>query len=75
MEELVKQVAERTGISEDQARTAVNTVLSHLKTALPESISSHLDSVIGGGTGAVGDLASRAGDIVGGLGGMLGKKD
>jgi hypothetical protein len=74
MEELVKQVAERTGISEAQARTAVNTVLSHLKTALPESISSHLDAVIGG-TGAVGDLASRAGDIVGGLGGMLGKKD
>jgi hypothetical protein len=75
MDELIKQVAGRAGISEDQARTAVNTVLSHLKTALPESISSHLDSVIGGGTGAVGDLASRAGDIVGGLGGMLGKKD
>jgi hypothetical protein len=75
MEELIKQVTERTGISEEQARTAVNTVLSHLKNALPASISSHLDSVIGGGTGAVGDLASRAGDIVGGLGGMLGKKE
>jgi hypothetical protein len=76
MEELIKQVKERTGISEEQARTAVNTVLTHLKNALPASVSGQLDNVIGGGTGAVGDLAGRAGDIVGGLGGMLsGKKE
>jgi hypothetical protein len=75
MDELIRQVTERTGISEEQARTAVETVLGHLKTALPASISSHLDSVIGGGTGAAGDLAGRAGDIIGGLGGMLGNKE
>jgi hypothetical protein len=74
MEELVKQVADRTGISEEQARTAVTTVLGYLKKSLPGSISSQLDAVIGGGAGAVGDLTSRAGDIVGGLGGMLGGK-
>ncbi|HEX8162745.1 MAG TPA: hypothetical protein VF538_12810 [Pyrinomonadaceae bacterium] len=77
MEEIIKQVAGRAGISEDQARTAVETVMGYLKKALPGSISGQLDAVVGGGAGAVGDLASRAGDIVGGLGGMLGgdKKD
>jgi hypothetical protein len=77
MEELIRQVTERTGISQEQARTAVETVLGHLKKSLPASISGQLDTVIGGGTGAVGDLAGRAGDIVGGLGGMFGggKKD
>jgi hypothetical protein len=75
MEELIKQVTERTGISEDQARTAVETVLGHLKKSLPASISGQLDTLVGGGTGAVGDLAGRASEIVGGLGGMFGGKD
>ena len=76
MEELIKQVSERTGISREQAQTAVETVLTHVKKALPDSISSQLDSVLGGGAGAVGDLTSRASDIVGGLGGAFGgKKD
>ena len=74
MEELIRQVTERAGISEEQARTAVSTVLGHLKKSLPGSISSQLDTVVGGGAGAVGDLTSRAGEIVGGLGGMLGGK-
>lgn len=72
MDEIIRQVTERTGISEAQARTAVETVLGHLKKSLPESISSHLDSVVGGGSGAAGDLAGRASEIIGGLGGMLG---
>lgn len=75
MEELIKQVSERAGISEEQAQKAVATVMGYLKTALPGSVSGQLDGVLGAGTGAVGDLASRAGDLVGGLGGMLGKKD
>jgi hypothetical protein len=76
MEELINQITQRTGISREQAQTAVETVMTHLKKSLPDSISSQLDGVLGGGTGAVGDLTSRAGDIVGGLGGMFGgKKD
>ena len=74
MEELIKQVTERAGISEEQARTAVSTVLGYLKKSLPGSISSQLDTVVGGGAGAVADLTSRAGDVIGGLGGMLGGK-
>jgi hypothetical protein len=72
MEELVKQVAERTGISEAQAQTAVTTVLGFLKDRLPAPIAGHLDGFLGGASGAAGGLAGQAGDLLGGLGGMLG---
>jgi hypothetical protein len=72
MDELVRQVAERTGIAEEQARTAVMTVLGFLKERLPTPIAGQLDGVIAGGAGAVGGLANTAGDVLGGLGGMLG---
>jgi hypothetical protein len=69
MEELIKQVAAKTGISEDQARTAVTTVLGFLKTKLPAPIAGQIDNVIGGGEGSTGgglsDLASKAGGLLG----------
>lgn len=77
MEELVRQVAERTGISEAQAQTAVITVLGFLKGRLPEPIASHLDGFLGGGAsgaegGLVAGIGGAAGDVLGGLGGLLG---
>ncbi len=72
MEELVRQVAERTGISEAQAQTAVNTVLGFLKGRLPEPLAGQLDSFLGGGAAGVGGAAGGVGDVLGGLGGMLG---
>jgi hypothetical protein len=69
MDELIKQVTERTGISEQQARGAVDTVLGFLKTRLPEPIAGQLDGLVGGAGGAVGGLADKAGGL---LGGMLG---
>ena len=72
MEELVQQVAERTGISEAQAQTAVTTVLGFLKNKLPEPLAGQLDGLLGGAAGAAGGLAGQAGDLLGGLGGMLG---
>jgi hypothetical protein len=76
MEELIRQVAERTGISEAQAQTAVTTVLGFLKTRLPEPLGGYLDGFISGGAGAAGGavsgLGGAAGDVLGGLGGMLG---
>ena len=68
MDELVKQVATRTGISEDQARSAVTTVIGFLKERLPAPIAGQLDNVIGGGEGEGGglaDLASKAGGLFG----------
>jgi len=72
MDQLIKQVVERTGISEEQARTAVQTVLGFVKDRLPAPIASQVESVIGGGGGAGGGLADKAGDVLGGLGGMFG---
>ena len=72
MDELTKHVVERTGISEQQARGAVETVLGFLKTRLPEPIAGQLDNVVGGAGGAIGTVADKAGDVLGGLGGMFG---
>lgn len=66
MDELVKAVAQKTGLSEDQARAATQAVLDYLKKKLPAPIAGQIDSVLQGG-GGLGDMAK-------GLGGMLGKK-
>jgi len=63
MEELIKQVTAKTGISEEQARSAVTTVVDFIKAKLPAPIAGQIDSVISGGTGAAGDLASKVGGM------------
>ena len=73
MDELIKKVAERTGMGEDKARTAVDTVVGFLKERLPAPIAGQVDNVLG--SSAAGGMADRAGDMLGGLGGMFGKKD
>lgn len=77
MEELIKQVTERTGISEEQARTAVQTVLGYLQNNLPAGLSQQLGGLLGGSGGAGGGIPGGMGDLMGGLGGLLGgdKKD
>jgi hypothetical protein len=66
MEELIKQISEKTGLSADQAKSAVEMVVNYLKTKLPAPLASHLDGILAGG-GGLGDLAK-------GLGGMFGQK-
>jgi uncharacterized protein (DUF2267 family) len=69
MDELIKQVTAKTGISEDQARSAVNTVLEFVKGRLPAPIAGQIDNAIsgeGGGIGGtLGDMASKAGGLLG----------
>ena len=48
MNELVRLVAQKTGIAEDQARTAVMTVLGYLKDRLPGPLAGQLDGLLGG---------------------------
>ena len=69
MEELIKRITEKTGISEDQARTAVTTVSSFLKEKLPAPLAGQVDNALSGAGGMsdkLGDLASKAGGIFGG---------
>ena len=74
MDELINMVAQKTGISQDQAKTAVNTVLGFLKERLPASIGSHLDGVVGGGGSSASGLGGLEG-VAGSLGGILGGKN
>jgi hypothetical protein len=72
MDELIKQVAEKTGISEDQARTAVSTVINFLKDRLPAPIAGQLDNFIGGSATAAGAATDGATDTIGDIAGKLG---
>jgi hypothetical protein len=65
MEELVKLVVQKTGISEAQAKTAVETVIGFLKTKLPAPLAGQIDGLLAGG---------QTGDVLKGLGGLLGGK-
>lgn len=68
MEELIKQVTKKAGISETQAKQAVETVLAFLKGKLPSPIAGQIEGVLSGGeTPDLGD-AGKA------LGGLFGKK-
>jgi hypothetical protein len=69
MDELIKRITAKTGISEDQARTAVTTVTGFLKEKLPAPIAGQIDNVVSGAGGAVVD---KLGDVAGKVGGMFG---
>ncbi|HST53152.1 MAG TPA: hypothetical protein VLJ61_14175 [Pyrinomonadaceae bacterium] len=75
MDELINQVVAKAGISESQARTAVETVVGFLKERLPAPIAGHVDGAIAGSAGAVGGLVGKAGDVIGDLGSMFGGKN
>jgi len=83
MDEVVKLVMEKTGIPEETAETAVETVLGFLKDKLPEPIAGQLDGLLegegiesllgGGGLGSLlgGGSGAATGDLFQGLGGLL----
>jgi hypothetical protein len=54
-QELVRMVAEKTGLPDDKARSAAETVIGYLKDKLPAAVSGQLDSAVSGG-GNVGDM-------------------
>jgi uncharacterized protein (DUF2267 family) len=68
MDELIKLVTQKAGISEAQAQQAVETVMGFLKDKLPAPIASQVEGLLSGGE--MPDL----GDLGKTLGGLLGKK-
>ena len=74
LDELVNRVAERTGLPEEQARTAADAVIGFLKERLPAPLASALDGAMqgGGGEGGSGGMLDQAGGMLGNLGGMFG---
>jgi hypothetical protein len=69
MDELIKTVVEKAGISESQAKTAIDVVVGQLKGRLPEPIAGQLESMLGGDDGGDGD----GGGLLDSAKGMLGR--
>lgn len=65
MDELVKLVSKKTGIPEQTARVAVETVIQFIKQKLPAPIAGQIDSLLAGGI--------QGDDVLKGLGNLLGK--
>jgi hypothetical protein len=76
MDELVKMVSQKTGLSEDKARSAAETVIDYVKAKLPQPLASQVDNVVNkGGGGGMGDIAGKVGGMLGDKGGgMFGDK-
>ena len=62
MDELVKLVSEKTGLSQEMSEQAVKIVLDYVKKKLPKPVAAQVDAVLGAGSAA--DM----------LGGLLGGK-
>ena len=69
MDQIVSQITQRTGISEEQARQAVEIVANYLKGHLPAPIAGQIDGILGGQQG--GDQGQGG---LGGLGNLFGSR-
>jgi hypothetical protein len=74
MDELINLVAQRTGLSPDDARKAVEVVINALRSKLPAPIAAHLDTFLAGGmSGGMDAIKAEAGSILKGeIGKILG---
>lgn len=66
MEILIKMITEKTGISQAQATTAVQTVVSFLKEKMPAGMGSQVESFLKGQPGSPG-LSENIKDKIGGM--------
>lgn len=67
MDKVVAMITEKTGISESQAQTAVETVVGYLKDKMPEGMGKQVEGYLNG------DGGDDEGGIAGKVGGMFGK--
>ena len=71
MDELVQQIATRTGLPQDKAMQAAQTAIDFLDGRLPPPVGGNLKRLTGGEGGGTG--AGGLGDVAGKLGGMFGR--
>ena len=71
MNEIIQRLIEKTGLPEDKARMAVDTVLNFLKEKLPAPVAAQIDSLMAGGEG----MSGKVGELAGGIRGMFGNKE
>jgi hypothetical protein len=71
MDALIAQIVEKTGVSEEIAKTIVDLVLDNVKEHLPENMQGMVDSLLDGEGGNPLDSLGGAASM---LGGLFGKK-
>lgn len=67
MDNIIKMVSEKTGITEAQAKVAVDTIVSILKEKMPAGIGTQVEVFVKGGAGSMDDMASGLKDKIGGV--------
>jgi hypothetical protein len=65
MDELIKLVSQKTGLPQDKAKVAVETVVNFLKQKLPPGIAGQLDALLSGES-VQDNLTKGLGDLLGG---------
>jgi len=71
MNEIIQRLTQRTGLPEDKANAAVETITGYLKEKLPAPVASQIDSLIGGESGG----EEQSGGIGARISSMFGKKE
>ncbi|EFO78924.1 hypothetical protein OSCT_3219 [Oscillochloris trichoides DG-6] len=69
---IVQLIQEKTGISEEQAQGALNTVLGFLKEKLPEPLAAQIDGLVSSDVSAASTVIDS---VTSTLGGLFGKKE
>lgn len=70
MEQLIKMISEKAGISTEQSTKALGAVTNFLKEKMPLGIGSQVESFIKGGNGSTSNVA---GDVKEKISGIFGK--
>jgi len=73
MDELISRVAQQTGLSLEQAKSAAESVLAFFKTKLPAPIADNLNSILSGGAIAAESGSGMLGGAAPQVGNMFGK--
>ncbi|GAC1450783.1 MAG: hypothetical protein NVSMB7_13190 [Chitinophagaceae bacterium] len=71
MQELIQSLQEKIGLSSEQAKDAASHFVDFIKNKLPESLHSHVDSAVSGGTGMVDEAKDKAEDFLKGATGKI----
>lgn len=71
MDQLITQLTQEAGLTEDQARQAVQIVLGFVRSNLPTSVASQIDNILSsrgvqGIGGITGQVQGTVGDVLGG---------
>jgi hypothetical protein len=75
MDELIKLVVEKTGLSQDDAQKAAQVIVDFLKSRLPGPLGAQVDAFLAGGAGGGVNALETEGETIvkDELGGILGK--